>query len=130
GVTADDKYKKLKDGSTAKYIYYGCTRAKDLSCKSGYIREEELVLQFVRLIDTININELGLRKRLDEEFQRYQKFQTMLGLKKADAGRVDADMKNYAKYILREGNIFEKRELLAYLKDRILLANKIITLAK
>ncbi|TSC56017.1 MAG: hypothetical protein Greene071421_36 [Parcubacteria group bacterium Greene0714_21] len=39
-------------------------------------------------------------------------------------------MKNYAKYILREGNIFEKRELLTYLKDRILLANKVITLAK
>ncbi len=35
-----------------------------------------------------------------------------------------------AKYILCEGNIFEKRELLTYLKDRILLANKIITLAK
>ena len=68
--------------------------------------------------------------QLDEEFQRYQKFQTMLGLKKADAGRVDADMKSYAKYILREGNIFEKRELLTYLKDKILLANKIITLAK
>lgn len=130
GVTADDKYKKLKDGSTAKYIYYGCTRAKDLSCKSGYIREEELVLQFVGLIDTININELGLRKRLNEEFQRYQKFQTMLGIKKQDARSVDADMKNYAKYILREGNIFEKRELLTYLKDRILLANKMITLAK
>lgn len=130
GVTADDKYKKLKDGSTAKYIYYGCTRARDLSCKSGYIREEELILQFVGLVDTLSINELGLRKRLNDEFQRYQKFQTMLGIQKSDARSVDADMKNYAKYILREGNIFEKRELLTYLKDRILLANKVITLVK
>ena len=48
----------------------------------------------------------------------------------SDGNRIDADMKNYAKYILREGTIFEKRELLTYLKDRLLLADKIITLAK
>ena len=43
---------------------------------------------------------------------------------------IKADMKNYAKYILREGNIFEKRKLLTYLKDRLLLADKIVRLAK
>ena len=78
----------------------------------------------------MNINELGLRKRLNDEFQRYQKFQSMLGIEKTDDKRIDADMKNYAKYILREGNIFEKRELLTYLKDRLLLADKVVTLAK
>lgn len=25
GITADEKYKKLKDGTTARYVYYGCT---------------------------------------------------------------------------------------------------------
>lgn len=89
-----------------------------------------MILQFIGLIDTLSIDELGLRKRLNEEFQRYQKFQSMLGIEKSDANRVDADMKNYAKYILREGNIFEKRELLTYLKDKLLLADKIVTLAR
>ncbi len=54
----------------------------------------------------------------------------MIGIEKSKDSHVDADMKNYAKYILREGNIFEKRELLTYLKDRLLLADKIVTLAK
>jgi hypothetical protein len=39
GITAQDKLKQLKDGTTARYIYYGCTRARDLKCKGGYLRE-------------------------------------------------------------------------------------------
>lgn len=128
GITGEEKYKKLKDGTTATYIYYGCTRGKDRNCKGGYIREEDLIIQFIELIDRLNINELGLRKKLNEEFQRYQKFQKMLGCEKNSEKQIDADMKNYAKYILKEGNIIEKRELLTYLKDKILLEDKKIKL--
>jgi len=35
-------------------------------------------------------------------------------------------MKNYAKYILRDGTIMEKRELLASLKTRLTLKDKIL----
>lgn len=87
------------------------------------------LINFLRA-HTLSIDELGLRKRLNEEFKRYQKFQSMIGMEKSKDNHIDADMKNYAKYILREGNILEKRELLTYLKDRILLTNKIVTLAK
>ncbi len=36
----------------------------------------------------------------------------------------DADIRNYAKYLLTEGTIFEKRELLGCLKSQINLKDK------
>jgi len=36
GVCADEKFKKLKDGSVNRHIYYGCSRSKDKNCKCGY----------------------------------------------------------------------------------------------
>lgn len=38
------------------------------------------------------------------------------------------DIRNYAKYILREGTVAEKRELLGCLKSRVFLKNKQIYL--
>ena len=35
GITADEKFKKLKDGSTNRYVYYGCTKFKDKDCPCG-----------------------------------------------------------------------------------------------
>jgi hypothetical protein len=40
----------------------------------------------------------------------------------------DIDLKNYAKYILKEGADIEKRELLGCLKGKITLSNKVICL--
>ena len=130
GITAQDKYKKLADGSTVKYIYYGCTRSRDLSCKTGYLREEDLILQLLTIIDQLSLDELGLRRKLKEEVERYYKFQNILGIDKQKVELMDVDIKNYAKYILRDGNLFEKRELLSHLKDKLIFTDKIIALSK
>lgn len=47
GISAEEKYKELKDGTTAHYIYYGCSRARDRYCKNKYIREEELIAELI-----------------------------------------------------------------------------------
>lgn len=128
GITADEKYKKLKNGNTAKYIYYGCTRSRDLSCKLGYLREEELVTQMLHIIDQIDINEIGLKKQFEEEVARYNKFQhTVLKMKgeESDPSKKETfDIRTYAKYVLKEGKMIEKRELLSSLKSRLVLTQE------
>lgn len=125
GITADEKYKQLKSGGTATYIYYGCTRSRDLSCKLGYIREEELISQMVAIIDLIDINEIGLKRQFEDEVERYNKFQRtvlkMNGKEPAMDKEKEFDIRTYAKYILKEGRMIEKRELLASLKSRLIL---------
>jgi len=128
GVTAQEKFKKLKNGGTAKYVYYGCTRSKDLHCKSGYIREEELVTQLLSLIDTMGIDELGLRKNLKEEIERHERFNTLLGMKTEKVKLHDVDLKNYAKHTLNNGSQDEKRLVLSHLKDQLMLGEKMVTM--
>lgn len=68
------KNTKLKDGTIKKYIYYGCTRSKDINCKCGYIREEELIKQLTEIIDELNLDETEIKKKFDYEIQKYNKF--------------------------------------------------------
>ena len=131
GITADEKYKKLKDGTTARYVYYGCTRSRDLHCKGGYIREEELIEKLADIINKVDVNELGIKLRFEEELARYIKFQKMiLGNKPEMAKNPKINIRNYAKYLLKEGTIIEKRELLSYMRSRLEIKEKIIYLKK
>ncbi len=128
GITAEEKFKKLKDGSVNRHVYYVCSRSKDRDCKGGYINEEDLIKQFEKLLDQININEIGMRDRIKEEVQRIKKFQhSVLGIKQ-EIQIKDVDIRDYAKFILKDGTIEEKRELLTCFKSKIILKDKNIYL--
>ncbi|MFH1472905.1 MAG: recombinase family protein [bacterium] len=128
GVSADEKFKKLKDGTISRYIYYGCTRARDLHCKSGYIREKELIDQLIRIIDKIDINEIGMRHKFEEEVARFSKFQKSFFKGDVLEASKDINLRAYAKYLLKEGSTIEKRELLSCMKSRLILAKKVVAL--
>ena len=80
----------------ADYIYYGCNRSKNLDCKCGYLREEELIKQLVVLIEKVEVEEKFIKKKFTE-------------------------------HVLTEGSVEEKREMLANLRGKIVLTNKVIT---
>ena len=52
----------------------------------------------------------------------------MLGSTDKIGNRKDTDIRNYAKYILKEGTTVEKRELLANLRSKIVYKDKTLTL--
>lgn len=129
GITADEKYKKLKDGTVSKYIYYGCTRSRDLHCKGGYMREEELINQLIKIIDKLDVNEFSINHKFKEEVARYQKFhRILLGKTATELSQPEIDIRTYAKYLLKEGSMTEKRELLSCIKSRLIIKNKILQL--
>lgn len=128
GVTAMEKSKSVSDGTTHWYIYYACTRYHDKHCKNPYIREDSLILQLGELIDQLDIDELGARQMIEREVTRYNKLRaTMLGVEERDQAK-EMDVKRYAKYLLEEGTIEQKRELLEQLRGRIVMADKKIRL--
>ena len=130
GITAQEKYKDLKDGTTAKYVYYSCSKSKDRNCKNKYIREEELIEELFKVIDKVSINELGMRMKLEEEIKRFNRLQRLAtkGTPKYNINEDDVNTREYAKYVLREGTPLEKRELMGHLRSRLLLKDKKITL--
>ncbi len=131
GITADEKYKKQKNGNVHRYVYYGCTKHNDKNCKCGYINEDDLVERLAEMMDSIEFNEIGMRKKIKEEIERHKKFQSgLLGEKESKIKVKDVEVRNYAKYILREGQMHEKRELLSCLKSKIVLADKNVSVLR
>ncbi len=130
GITAEEKYKRLKNGTISRYIYYGCTRGRDRSCKGGYVREEELINQITELISNLDFDQTEMKKKIDYEINRYNKFRYgILGIDKTkEKIEEKLDYKKYAEYILTQGSIYEKRELLSCLKGKLNLKNRILTM--
>ena len=88
GVSADEKFKKQKNGNMHRYVYYGCCRGKDTNCKSGYIREEELIEQLADFMDTINLDEISIRGKIKDEIERNRRFQMgLLGIRESCKSR-------------------------------------------
>jgi len=133
GISAEEKHKVYKNGTEKTYVYYGCSRARDINCKCGYIQEENLVSQLDQIIDQIDINELGMKTKLEDEITRLKFLQSsVLGMKPdIDQDLINqVDVKTYAKHIIKHGTITDKRELLGCLKSKLILTNKVVSLAK
>ncbi len=122
GVTAEERFRKLKDGSVNRHVYYHCDRYKERYCPEEYITEENLVIQFLDLLEKIHIDRIGIRERLQAEMERFRQFARVLGHENlAKTLLSDVDIRNYAKYVLVEGTREEKRELLICLKSQLTL---------
>ncbi len=128
GITADEKFKKQKNGDIHRYVYYGCTKYKDTSCKNAPINETELIQQFEILLDKIDLNETGVTEKLKLEAEKIKNFQRILLGVKEKIEIADIDIRNYTKYVLRNGSDLEKRELMGCFKSKIELRNKEISL--
>ena len=128
GITADEKFKKLKAGGVNRHVYYHCCKSRNIDCKNPPINETDLIEELVNLIEKIDLDELGIREKIEQEIARFNKFRIgVLGHKK-ETRNSEVDIKNYVKYLLREGTIYEQRELLSFLKSKLTLKDRKIEL--
>jgi hypothetical protein len=66
-----------------------------------------------------------MKERIMADIERHKKFQSgLLGIQEKKVKVADVDLRNYAKYILRDGSMLEKRELLLCLRSKINMADK------
>ena len=128
-ISAEEKYKLLKDGTTARYIYYGCGRSKDRCCRNPYLREEDLIDQLSKILDQIDLNATSIKKRFEAELKRHNKFhRAVLGMKNPATTFQEIDLQTYVQYILKGGTNEEKRELLGCFTSKIKVTKKVVTI--
>lgn len=128
GITADEKFKKQKNGNVHRYVYYKCTRTRDQNCNCGFINEDDLIVQLQELMNDLDIQTVPMKEKISEDLKRFKKFEQMLLGNKTPVSIKDIDIRNYAKFILQEGTIEEKRDFLRCLKSEIVLSNKKVCL--
>lgn len=129
GISADEKFKKLKNGGVNRHVYYFCTRARNIDCKNPAINEEGLIKELLSMMDRINLDNLGIKTKIENEITRYNKFRVGV-LKATNQVKLNTEVntRNYAKYILKEGMLIEKRELLTCLQSKLILKDRKIEL--
>jgi hypothetical protein len=81
-------------------------------------------------MDEIALDEIGMKERIKAEIEQHKKFESgLLGVKSKAVKVGDVDVRNYAKYVLRDGTILAKRELLSCLRSKITMAQKEVRIA-
>ncbi|MAZ30171.1 hypothetical protein CL655_02710 [bacterium] len=80
------------------------------------------------MLDDIDIKVVPMRDKITAEVKRYKQFQQMLLGKEEKIAVSSIDIRNYAKFILQEGGIEEKRDFLRYLKSTVSLNKKKVCL--
>jgi hypothetical protein len=123
GITAEEKFKDLKDGGRTRHVYYKCTRTRDQSCLTR-ISEQDLISKLKTIIDTIDLNKLALKEKIQKEVARFKRFQTRLLQTETQIKIKEVDIREYVKFILDEGETDEKREVLNCIKGQIVLKNQ------
>lgn len=127
-ITADEKFKKQKNGNVHRYVYYGCTKSKNRNCKCGYINEDGLIEEFERIIDQIDFDTIAVNGKIKEDLEKFRKFQKILLNNNQKVKVKEIDVRDYAKYVLKQGSSVEKRELLGCLRGQIILTERKISI--
>ena len=127
GITADEKFKKLLNGGVNRHVYYRCTKSKDRKCMNPAINEDDLLKEFQKMAGTLELNEVQLNEKLNLEIKKFKKLQAMFLGKDNSADIQKVDLRNYMKFVLKDGTILEKRSVLDCIKSDLILKNKTIT---
>lgn len=129
-IIAEQKFIKRKDGTTTRCVYYGCGRSKDRSCKNQYIKEDDFMTKIADIIDAVKLNELGIMMQCEEEIKRLKNLSAAIGKEGSiDLDPDKIDIKSYAKHLLKNGSLSEKRILLSHLRSILVCKNKTIEIA-
>ncbi|MBA7581800.1 hypothetical protein ES708_23711 [subsurface metagenome] len=72
-IVAEEKFKKLLDGTFRHHIYYHCSRVLDRQCGKHYITEEQLEKKLVSFVESLDISKLSISQGLKTSFGQYKK---------------------------------------------------------
>lgn len=136
GVTAEEKYKKLKYGGFTKHVYYHCARHVDYDCDEPYITEEDLIQQLVANVNNISIDKNQVNKKLHLEIQRFHTLKANVLHKEYINGNLnkldylskdeltDEILKSYLLHVFQYGTAEERQQVLSMIKTKFILYNR------
>ena len=125
-VTGEEKLRQLKNGGHHRHVYYHCTRFNDRKCKEPYIEEKELIKLIINVIDKTDEKNIHIPEKLKGAMMEYQRLVKDTIFLNSDKliDDIEIGVKDYAKYILKEGTNNAKSDLIKQLPIPKLLHNK------
>jgi len=121
-ITAQDKFKQLKNGDTKRFVYYNCTRRKDPNCTEKYVNETKLCELLQGFIEAnhekIKIND-KLKAKTDKHFYVTKTLFTHYAIEQ----QLDDPFIEYSRYVLSNGTESEKTAFANGIESRLLITN-------
>ncbi len=124
-IVGEEKNRKLTNGKVNYHVYYHCSRQVNYKCTEPYLEEEILRRQIIKFIEKLDIQKLNLGEQLKLDLENFTKTKKeILILNNIFPEDQKVDLTEYARYVLREGTITAKRNLITGLNINILIHNK------
>jgi site-specific DNA recombinase len=121
GITASEKFKKIKGGSIRRYVYYHCTKKGADPCPEPSIREDILIEELLRIAETAPLNRSIVGAKLEQELQRLSMFSQSVLENDQTTLKKEYDLRNYVKFIIRSGTTEERKNAIDMLGAQLIL---------
>lgn len=124
-IIGQEKYKKQKDGSFKRHVYYTCTGRTKRDCKQPYIREVDMS---IILNDFINNNhkKVKISDELSQLISQHREASNILITHYDIDQQLDDPVVEYARYVLNKGSELKKRQLVDGITNNLLLKNGVL----
>jgi DNA invertase Pin-like site-specific DNA recombinase/predicted metal-binding protein len=121
-ITAQEKFKKLKNGEFNRHIYYNCTRRVDPDCPEKYINETNLCVLLQEFIEA-NHKKMRISDKLQAKVEKHYAITTTLLDHYKIEQKLDIPFIEYTRYVLTKGTESEKTMLANGIEQKLLLKN-------
>lgn len=121
-ITGEEKFKKLVSGEYKRHVYYHCNRAKDYTCKEPFITEQNLFNELYKYIETHE--NLNISEKLRADIEMFQKVANTLNREIETNAPFKANLKIYAKHVIYEGTLKERKDFILGLNTNLFLHNR------
>jgi hypothetical protein len=116
--TAQEKFKKLKNGEYNRHVYYSCTRRIDPNCQEKYINEKDLCILLQAFVEQHH-KDIKISEKLKIKVEKhYQVTKNLLEYYKLDQ-KLDIPFIEYSRYILTKGTETERISFAAGIETKV-----------
>lgn len=127
--TAQEKFKKLKNGEYNRHVYYSCTKRIDPNCQEKYINEDKLRVLLQEFVED-KYNDIKINDKLRAKTEKhYQVTKTLLEHYKLDQ-KLEIPIIEYSRYILTRGTEVERTSYANGFVTKLLITNGDLSISR
>lgn len=126
-IIGQEKYKKQKDGSFKRHVYYTCTGRTKRNCKQPYINEENMCLMLKDFVE-LNYKKLVLTEELGTIVTQHNEASNTLLMHYDISRKLETPIVEYARYALTRGSDNEKIRLVLGINNSLEVKGEVIRL--
>jgi site-specific DNA recombinase len=106
--TAQEKFKKLKNGEYNRHVYYSCTRRIDPNCRERYINENDLCKMLQEFVED-NYGDIEINDKLRSKTEKHHQVTKTLMDHYEFERKLENPFVEYSRYILSRGTEAERK---------------------